>query len=142
MSYFVTDKSGKIIAASDMAFPAEVVEFYESQDCTITSGAYECGYDGQLYRAGEAPVKSAALVEAEAFANLRIERNNRLEDYDKAVAQIQRDMRLADASETPALEALLAKWDAYAQALCDLPAQKGAPWDGGGEQTPWPAQPE
>ncbi|WP_417293066.1 phage tail assembly chaperone [Desulfovibrio porci] len=27
---------------------------------------------------------------------------------------------------------------AYRQALRDLPQQDGAPWDGGGEETPWP----
>lgn len=30
----------------------------------------------------------------------------------------------------------------HIQALRDLPAQEGAPWDGGGELTPWPAKPE
>lgn len=30
----------------------------------------------------------------------------------------------------------------YTQALRDIPAQPGAPWDGGGELTPWPAKPE
>lgn len=30
----------------------------------------------------------------------------------------------------------------YIQALRDIPAQPGAPWDGGGELTPWPAKPE
>ena len=30
----------------------------------------------------------------------------------------------------------------YIQALRDLPAQPGAPWDGGGELTPWPELPE
>ena len=30
----------------------------------------------------------------------------------------------------------------YIQALRDIPAQEGAPWDGGGELTPWPAKPE
>ena len=30
---------------------------------------------------------------------------------------------------------------AYRQALRDLPAQSGAPWDGGGELTPWPTMP-
>ena len=29
----------------------------------------------------------------------------------------------------------------YRQALRDLPAQSGAPWDGGGEATPWPELP-
>ena len=27
------------------------------------------------------------------------------------------------------------------QALRDLPSQEGAPWDGGGEETPWPEIP-
>ena len=31
---------------------------------------------------------------------------------------------------------------AYRQALRDLPAQDGAPWDGGGPNTPWPTKPE
>lgn len=31
-----------------------------------------------------------------------------------------------------------AKYVAYRQALRDLPEQEGAPWDGGGELTPWP----
>ena len=35
----------------------------------------------------------------------------------------------------------LAEVKAYRQALRDLPAQEGAPWDGGGELTPWPEQP-
>ena len=30
---------------------------------------------------------------------------------------------------------------AYRTALRDLPAQDGAPWDGGEEQTPWPEMP-
>lgn len=30
----------------------------------------------------------------------------------------------------------------YIQALRDLPAQPGAPWDGGGDATPWPELPE
>ena len=31
---------------------------------------------------------------------------------------------------------------AYRQALRDIPAQPGAPWDGGGEATPWPELPK
>lgn len=30
---------------------------------------------------------------------------------------------------------------AYRQALRDIPAQEGAPWDGGGKETPWPDLP-
>ena len=29
----------------------------------------------------------------------------------------------------------------YRQALRDLPSQPGAPWDGGGTETPWPVNP-
>lgn len=123
-------EDGSIESSAEFEFPGSVEVDFE----------VERGYDGRLYKAGEAPVKPAAEVEAEAFAALRAERDMRLQDYDKAVAQIQRDMRLADASETPALEALLAKWDAYAQALCDLPAQKGAPWTS--DTIPWPAEPK
>lgn len=31
---------------------------------------------------------------------------------------------------------------AYRTALRDLPSQPGAPWDGGGELTPWPEMPD
>ena len=31
---------------------------------------------------------------------------------------------------------------AYRQALRDLPVQDGTPWDGGGNETPWPTQPD
>lgn len=36
----------------------------------------------------------------------------------------------------------LATVKAYRQALRDLPAQEGAPFDGGGDETPWPAIPQ
>ena len=29
----------------------------------------------------------------------------------------------------------------YRQKLRDLPKEDGAPWDGGGEETPWPINP-
>ena len=35
----------------------------------------------------------------------------------------------------------LAQIKAYRAVLRDLPNQPGAPWDGGGEETPWPAVP-
>lgn len=31
---------------------------------------------------------------------------------------------------------------AYRQALRDMPAKEGAPWDGGGALTPWPIKPD
>ena len=73
---------------------------------------------------------------AERFEMLRAARKGKLADYDVAVAELRRKER-AGADVT----ADLAAWDAYAEALCDLPAQEGAPWDGGGELTPWPEEP-
>lgn len=44
-------------------------------------------------------------------------------------------------SDYPISDAARAEWAAYRQALRDLPDQDGAPWDGGGEATPWPVPP-
>jgi hypothetical protein len=57
-----------------------------------------------------------------------------------------RDMRLADTDkymlpDYPITEEALAQVKIYRAALRDLPAQPGAPWDGGGELTPWPELP-
>lgn len=41
----------------------------------------------------------------------------------------------------PADSTLKAAVEAYRQELRDLPSQEGAPWDGGGELTPWPTDP-
>lgn len=45
-------------------------------------------------------------------------------------------------SDYPIRAADLAAVKAYRQILRDLPAQPGAPWDGGGELTPWPVNPK
>ena len=42
----------------------------------------------------------------------------------------------------PISESDLAAIKAYRQLLRDLPAQPGAPWDGGGKETPWPELPK
>lgn len=78
----------------------------------------------------------------ELFAALRAAREPRLAEYDKAMAQLQRKLRLATDAGATSVGLDIAAWDAYAQALCDLPEQDGAPWDGGGEETPWPEKPE
>ena len=54
-----------------------------------------------------------------------------------------RDAKLAAtdfylAADYPIEADKLAKVKEYRQALRDLPEQDGAPWDGGGEATPWP----
>lgn len=72
-----------------------------------------------------------APTEAELFQQLRAERDRRIAATDFLLMQdypIPADQRTAV--------------QAYRQALRDLPAQEGAPWDGGGKETPWPAAPE
>lgn len=69
-------------------------------------------------------------TEAERFEMLRAARDVRLAATDYLLAA---DYPLAPEKK----EAVIA----YRQALRDLPSQEGAPWDGGGEDTPWPALP-
>lgn len=57
-----------------------------------------------------------------------------------------RDIRLAATDylmlpDSPLADGQKAALTLYRQALRDLPAQEGAPWDGGGEATPWPVLP-
>lgn len=64
------------------------------------------------------------------FTNLRAERDRRLTATDYL---LMFDYPISDDQR--------AVVQAYRQALRDLPAQPGAPWDGGGEATPWPEIP-
>ena len=70
-----------------------------------------------------------APTEAELFQQLRAERDRRIAATDFLLMP---DYPLPDDQRTVV--------QAYRQALRDLPAQSGAPWDGGGEGTPWPEQ--
>ncbi len=83
-----------------------------------------------------------APTEKELFATLRAARDVRLAEYDTLMAQLARWLRIATTeSATTALYAKIAELDTWAEALCALPSADGAPWDGGGENTPWPEQP-
>ncbi|WP_443826157.1 tail fiber assembly protein [Desulfovibrio sp.] len=64
------------------------------------------------------------------FERLRAERDRRLTATDYLLMP---DYPISDDQR--------AVVQAYRQALRDLPAQSGAPWDGGGEATPWPEIP-
>lgn len=64
------------------------------------------------------------------FERLRSERDQRLAATDYLLMP---DYPLSDDQRT-----IL---QVYRQALRDLPSQEGAPWDGGGESTPWPDLP-
>ena len=118
MPYIRTDTAGNIVAMSDQKFEdSEYVEY-----------AVACASDGKLYRAGTEP---AGLSETDiSFLRLRGARDMRIAATDFYLA--------SDYPISP--EALTAIKD-YRQALRDLPAQPGAPWDGGGELTPWPELP-
>ena len=84
------------------------------------------GWDGRLYKAGEEPTRPAEAI----FEVLRASRDVRLAATDKYM--------LAD---YPISEGYLAQVKAYRAALRALPEQPDAPWDGGGEATPWPDAP-
>ncbi len=71
-----------------------------------------------------------APTEAELFQQLRAERDRRIAATDYLLMQ---DYPLDDTRK----EAVRL----YRQSLRDLPSQEGAPWDGGGEATPWPELP-
>lgn len=102
MAHLVIDQSGKIIAASEFAFPASVVEFYQQQGCTIENAPYEHGYDGQLYRAGEAPQKTPEQIAQEEADARRAEILQELADLDAQGARASRGIALAYAAgETP-----------------------------------------
>ena len=71
-----------------------------------------------------------APTEDELFQQLRAERDRRLSATDYLLMQdYQLNNTLKEAVQL------------YRQALRDLPSQEGAPWDGGGEETPWPELP-
>lgn len=69
--------------------------------------------------------------DAALFASLRNERAFRLQSTDYLLLP-----------DYPINEDARTRIIAYRQALRDLPSQPGAPWDGGGQKTPWPAFPE
>lgn len=79
--------------------------------------------------AGTRPEKPRPGAEA-LFAALRAERDQRLAATDY--------LALPDYPQSAEARALVG---AHRQALRDLPGLDGAPWDGGGPETPWPPAP-
>lgn len=68
--------------------------------------------------------------EGSRFERLRAERDRRLAETDYLLMP---DYPLSEGQRTVL--------QVYRQALRDLPSQEDAPWDGGGEETPWPEIP-
>lgn len=109
--------------------------------------------DPTAYRDEVAPYvavwdKERQRLEAEAAAAEAA----RLAEYNSEPARArrlraERDARLSASDyllmpDYPLNDAARAVVTAYRQALRDLPQQPGAPWDGGGAATPWPALPD
>ena len=85
------------------------------------------GWDGRPYKSGEEPMRPTKTM----FESLRAARDVRLAATDKFLL-----------TDYPISENNLALVKTYRAALRALPEQSGAPWDGGGEATPWPDAPE
>ena len=64
------------------------------------------------------------------FINLRKMREHHLYDSDWAILP-----------DSPLSEEKKKEWIEYRQKLRDLTTLEGAPWDGGGDKTPWPKKP-
>ena len=77
----------------------------------------------------ERPKKPLPTTE-ELFTALRAERDQRIAAMDYLVLP-----------DYPQTEEARARIGVYRQALRDLPGLDGAPWDGGGPETPWPPAP-
>lgn len=76
----------------------------------------------------------------ELFSRLRIERDTRINSVLWMRERHADELELgAEPTLTPEQYTALLT---YIQALRDLPAQPGAPWDGGGIETPWPELPK
>ena len=111
---------GVIVRSSD-------IPFVDKEYGASTPVDYDVVWqNGGLYKAGEEPAQTAEAI----FEALRAARDVRLAATDKYL--------LAD---YPIRADNLALVKTYRAALRALPEQSGAPWDGGGEATPWPDAP-
>ncbi|MDY6234818.1 MAG: tail fiber assembly protein [Desulfovibrio sp.] len=86
--------------------------------------------EGGGYVIAAVPRPADAELERLRFGRLRVERDRRLSATDwMMLPDCPLDDALKDAART------------YRRALRDLPGLEGAPWDGGGVETPWPEGP-
>ena len=89
---------------------------------------------GILFTPPEPPSKD------ELFSRLRSERDVRITDILWMRERHADELELGkETSLTPEQYTALLT---YIQVLRDIPAQPGAPWDGGGTETPWPELPK
>jgi len=112
------------------------IEYTDGPNEVLTTDAAVAPYVA-LWQAEKAKTVAAAAAaqaaydsESARFTRLRAERDTRLAATDYLLMP-----------DYPISAELLTAVKAYRQSLRDLPSQSGAPWDGGGETTPWPAMP-
>ena len=123
-------QQGHIEWTDDINWPLEA-EAYEEE-----VAPYVALWQAEKARREKAAAEAEAARLAEynsepaRFARLRAERDSRIAATDYLIMP---DYPLAENSR--------AAVQVYRQALRDLPVLEGAPWDGGGEATPWPAMP-
>lgn len=113
-----TDAPNLPLAAADYDDQvAPFVALWETEKARLTAEA-EAAEAARLAEYNSDPAR---------FERLRAERDRRLTETDYLLMP-----------DYPLSEDSRAAVQAYRQALRDLPAQEGAPWDGGEEETPWP----
>ena len=116
-----TDAPNQKLAATDYDEQvAPFVKIWQDEKARLEQAAAEA----------EAARLAEYNSEEARFERLRSERDQRLAATDYLLMP---DYPLSDDQRT-----IL---QVYRQALRDLPSQEGAPWDGGGESTPWPEIP-
>lgn len=114
-----TDGPNKPLAVDDYDDRvAPFVALWETEKARLTAEA----------EAAEAARLVEYNSESARFERLRAERDRRLSETDYLLMP---DYPLPEDSRVAV--------QTYRQAMRDLPVQEGAPWDGGGEETPWPA---
>ena len=116
-----TDAPNQKLAATDYDEQvAPFVKIWQDEKARLEQAAAEA----------EAARLAEYNSETGRFERLRAERDRRLTATDYLLMP-----------DYPIPDDQRAVVQAYRQALRDLPAQSGAPWDGGGEATPWPELP-
>lgn len=132
MNTFKLDQSGNIVfACFDNKNPDEWFEVKEDGRRVKTDRRVVETADGRLHFADEiteAEIEQIAesVALAEKWESLRAARNARIAETDYMLLP---DVEISDERRARVL--------AYRQALRDLPAQDGAPWDGA-SGIPWP----
>lgn len=115
-----TDGPNQKLAAADYDEQVEpFVELWQTEKTRQEQAAAEA----------EAARLAEYNSEESRFERLRAERDRRLSATDYLLMP-----------DYPLNDTLKGAVQAYRQTLRDLPAQEGAPWDGGADGTPWPEQ--